>query len=395
MPTAPTVTLKSKAAGRLLKGHPWAFSNEIEMTAAAKALPPGTPVVLASHDGRPLGLFSFNPHSLIAGRLLDRDPAAVADANLIAGRIASALALRERLFDAPYYRLIQAEADGLPGLVIDRFDDLLVVQSNTAGMAMLEAEILAALDQVLNPAAIVLRNDTGARAQEGLDSHVRLAAGTLPDKPVVLEGGACFPLDPLGGQKTGWFFDHRDNRRFLARLAAGARVLDVYCHTGGFGIQAAVAGAAQVDLVDRSAASLDLAAQAAEASGVADRVSTRKADAFSALEHLIKTRQRYDVVVADPPAFAKSKKDVGAAARAYRKLARLAAEVTAPGGFLLLASCSHHMDPVSFAQQTARGLADAGRDGRLIHRAGAGADHPVHPHLPESAYLKCEVFQLD
>ncbi len=277
-------------------------------------------------------------------RRLSDDSERAVDAAFLAERLSAALGWRKRLFDAPYYRLVHAEADGLPGLVVDRFGDLVVAQANTAGMDRLEPALIEALTEVLNPAAIVLRNDTSVRGLEGLVSEVRLAAGTVPDAPTVAEGGGTFPLDTLGGQKTGWFFDHRDNRAFVARLAVGARVLDLYSHTGGFGIQCAVAGAAQVDLVDSAASALRIASRAAELSRVADRVTTRKADAFAALEHLIKNGETYDVVVCDPPAFAKSRKDVGAAARAYRKLARLAAQVAAPGGVLLLASCSFHMD---------------------------------------------------
>ena len=391
----PTLRLQRGADARLRRGHPWVFSNEVAMTAEAKAIAPGSVVRVEADSGEALCCAYFNPHSLIALSRLDADPDRAIDAGFLADRLAAALGWRERLFDAPFYRLVHAEADGLPGLVVDRFGDLVVAQANTAGIERLEPMLIEALTAVLGPAAIVLRNDTSVRGLEGLPSEVRLAAGTLPKDPTVSEGGGLFPLDPLGGQKTGWFFDHRDNRAFVAKLAVGARVLDIYAHTGGFGVQCAVAGAAQVDLVDRAAPALQIAARAAELSRVADRVSIRKADAFAALEHLIKTGESYDVVICDPPAFAKSKKDVGAAAKAYRKLARLAAQVTAPGGVLLLASCSFHMDAVSFAQQSARGVGEAGRQARILRSAGAGPDHPVHPQLPESAYLKCEVMALD
>jgi len=391
----PTVRLNKGGGARLKRGHPWGFSNELAMTAETKALAPGSVVTIEMPDGEAIGRAHLNPHSLIALRLLDRDAGAGIDAAWIAARLATALAWRERLFALPYYRVVHAEADGLPGLIVDRYGDVVVVQANTAGMERMTEAVLEAVHEVLAPAAVVLRNDGAGRKLEGLGDEVRLAAGTLPAQVTVTEGGAVFPVDALGGQKTGWFYDHRDNRAFVAALASGARVLDLYTHVGGFGVQAAVAGAASVDLIDRSAPALALAAAAAERSGVADRVTTRKADAFAALEHLAKTGDRYDVVVCDPPAFARSKKDVASAARAYRKLARLGAQVTAPGGVLLLASCSHHMDPVSFAQQNGRGLTDAGRSGRLSRSAGAGPDHPVHAHLPESAYLKAMVYALD
>ncbi len=390
-----TIRLNKGGGTRLLRGHPWGFSNEIAMTAEAKALTPGTLVTVETHAGEPLGWAHMNPHSLIALRMLDRDPEAEIDAAWIAGKLAEALAWRERMFDAPYYRVVHAEADGLPGLIVDRYGEVVVIQANSAGMDRMVPLVAEAVREVLAPAAVVLRNDSPVRKLEGLGEEVRLVEGTVPNPALVAEGGALFPLDPMGGQKTGWFFDHRDNRAFIARLAAGARVLDLYTHIGGFGVQAAVAGAAEVDLIDRAAPALAQAAKAADLSGVADRVSTRKADAFAALEHLVKTGAQYDIVICDPPAFARSKKDVGPAAKAYRKLARMTAQITAPGGVLLLASCSHHMDPVSFAQQNARGLGDAERQGRLLRSAGAGPDHPVHAHLPESAYLKAMVFALD
>ncbi|WPZ36417.1 class I SAM-dependent rRNA methyltransferase [Thalassobaculum sp. OXR-137] len=391
----PIVRLNKGGGARLLRGHPWGFSNEIAMTAEAKALPPGTVVMVETHAGDAVGPAHMNPHSLIALRMLDRDPGTAIDAAWVAGRLASALAWRERLFDTPFYRVVHAEADGLPGLVVDRYGDVVVIQANSAGMDRMVPMVAEAVRQVLSPAAIVLRNDSPVRKLEGLGEEVRLVDGVVPDPALVSEGGALFPLDPMGGQKTGWFYDHRDNRAFVARLAGGARVLDLYAHTGGFGVQAAVAGAASVDLIDRAGPALAQAEKAAELSGVADRVTTRKADAFAALEHLVKTGEQYDIVVCDPPAFARSKKDVGPAAKAYRKLARMTAQITAPGGVLVLASCSHHMDPVSFAQQNARGLGDAERQGRLLRSAGAGPDHPVHAHLPESAYLKAMVFALD
>ena len=391
----PTIRLNKGGGARLLRGHPWGFSNEIVMTAEAKALPPGSVVTVETPGGDAVGSAHMHRYSVIALRMLDRDPTVAIDAGWIAGRLATALAWRERMFDTPYYRVVHAEADGLPGLIVDRYGDVVVIQANSAGMDRMVPMVAEAVRQVLSPAAVVLRNDSSVRKLEGLGEEVRLVEGTVPDPALVAEGGALFPLDPMGGQKTGWFYDHRDNRAFVARLAGGARVLDLYAHTGGFGIQAAVAGAAPVDLIDRAGPALAQAEKAAELSGVADRVTTRKADAFAALEHLVKTGDQYDIVVCDPPAFARSKKDVGPAAKAYRKLARMTAQITAPGGVLLLASCSHHMDPVSFAQQNARGLGDAERQGRLLRSAGAGPDHPVHAHLPESAYLKAMVYALD
>ena len=391
----PTVTLLPGHQKRALHGHPWIYSNEIQMDVQTKALQPGSLVTLKSADGRALGVGTFNPHTLVAARLLDREATRVIDTGFLAGHLRRALAIRERLFDAPYYRLIHAEADGLPGTVVDRFGDVVVAQVNTAGMARLEPNLLAAIDTVLAPKAIVLRNDSPARALEGLPEEVRLASGALGGPVELSENGARFRIDPLGGQKTGWFYDQRENRRFMSVLAKGARVLDVYCFGGGFAVEAAVAGAQKVVGIDRSEPALTLAAEAAALNGVGERCEFRRGEAFGELETRLGSGERYDVVIADPPAFVKSRKDLGAGLRGYRKLARLAAGMAAPQGYLFLASCSHNVTPEDFAEAARRGLEDAGRAGRVLLSAGAAADHPVHPHLPESAYLKAMVLALD
>jgi 23S rRNA (cytosine1962-C5)-methyltransferase len=391
----PAVAVLPGHQKRALHGHPWIFSNEIQMDADAKALPPGSMVALKTADGRSLGVASFNPHTLVAARLFDRDPQRVVNAEFLAKRLRRALAIRTRLFAAPYYRLIHAEADGIPGLVVDRYGEVAVAQLNTAGMARLEAELIEALGAVLAPKAIVLRNDSPARAQEGLASEVRVAAGTLQDPLEIEENGVRFAVDLVAGQKTGWFYDQRDNRAFMARLAKDTRVLDVYCFGGGFAVQAAAAGARGVIGIDRSEPALALAARSAELNGVAERCHFRRGEAFAELETLAGAGERFDVVIADPPAFVKSKKDLGPGLRGYRKLARLASAAVAPQGYLFLASCSHNVTPEEFWEAARRGLEDAGRSGRLLRSAGAAPDHPVHPHLPESAYLTALVRALD
>jgi 23S rRNA (cytosine1962-C5)-methyltransferase len=391
----PTVTLLPGHQKRALHGHPWIFSNEIQMDAAAKALPPGSLVTLRTGDGRTLGVASFNPHTLVAARLLDRDPGRRIDRDFLARRLTRALAIRERLYDAPYYRLVHAEADGIPGAVIDRFGDIVVAQLNTAGMTRLETELVAALQSVLAPKAIVLRNDSPARGQEGLSEEVRVAAGSLDGTIEVHENKARFEVDLMGGQKTGWFYDQRDNRAFMAMLSKGARVLDLYCFVGGFATEAAVAGATDVTGIDRSEPALVLAGRSAALNGVAERCKFRRSEVFAELQTLANSGERFDVVISDPPAFVKSKKDLGPGLRGYRKLARLAAGAVAPQGYLFLASCSHNVTPEDFWEAARRGLEDAGRSARLLRSAGAAPDHPVHPHLPESAYLKALVLALD
>jgi 23S rRNA (cytosine1962-C5)-methyltransferase len=375
-------------------GHPWAFSNEIAMTPAARALPPGGLVRLEGDDGVRHGTWQFNPHSLIAARRLDADPAAEIGAAWLRERLAGALAVRERLYATPYYRLVHAEADGLPGLVIDRYGDALAVQANTAGMDRLLPDLAEALGALLGPRLVVARNDAGVRRLEGLAEEIRLLHGAEGEAARVEEGGLGFAVDLLGGQKTGWFFDQRENRDRVARLASGATVLDAFCHTGGFGLRCAAAGAARVTLLDRSAHALDLAMRTAAANGLAERVDARQVEALQELERMAAAGARFDIVVADPPAFAKSRKDQGAALRGYGKLARLAAALVAPGGFLLVASCSHHVAPGDFADAVVWGLGRARREGRILFQGGAGPDHPVHPMLPESAYLKAMLFQL-
>jgi 23S rRNA (cytosine1962-C5)-methyltransferase len=391
----PVVTLLPGGHRRAESGHPWVYSNEVQMDAAAKALAPGGLVTLKRADGRPLGVAMFNPHTLLAMRLLDRDTVRPIGRRFLLRRLERALKLREQLYREPYYRLVHAEADGLPGLVIDRFGPVLVVQANAAGMDRLLPVIIDALGALLSPEAIVLRNDSPARALEGLEPEVRVALGTVAGPMPVEENGVTFAADVLGGQKTGWFFDQRDNRRFVAGLARGARVIDLYCYSGGFAVAAACGGAASVTGIDRSESALALAADAAQRNGVGDICDFRRAEVFAETASLAATGARFDVVVADPPAFARSRRDVPAALRGYRKLARLAAGLAAPGGTVFLASCSHNVPAADFAEAARRGLADAGRIGRVLREAGAGPDHPVHMALPESAYLKSLTLALD
>jgi len=327
--------------------------------------------------------------------VLSTDSDAVIDRAFFAGRFRAALSLRERLYDAPYYRLIHAEADGLPAVIADRMGDVFVVQLNAAGPDRATAEIIAALVEVFDPKAIVLKNDSPTRVTEGLETATTLAYGALDGPIELVENGARFLIDPLEGQKTGWFYDQRDSRAFVARFAGGAKVLDAYCYGGGFGIVCARAGAGAVTLLDRSAAALEAATRSAALNAVTAHCAALQGDVFDTLASLGEAGERFDVVIVDPPAFAKSRKDVPVALRGYRKLARQAARLVAPGGILFAASCSHNVDPPNFTECVARGLADAGRSGRILRLAGAGPDHPIHPMLPESAYLKSLTLALD
>jgi 23S rRNA (cytosine1962-C5)-methyltransferase len=424
----PVLRLSPGQGRRLRAGAPWVFSNEIAMRPEYRRLPPGGLVRLEADDGGRFGTFMFNPHSLIAARLLDRDPDAEIGVAWLRQRLAAAIALRGRLCEGAFHRLVHAEADRLPGLVIDRYDDVAVLAANTAGMELLTPLIVEALLALLPLRTIVGRNDSAARKLEGLPEGVTLLHGS-DAATVVAEGGVRFPVDLLTGQKTGWFFDQRGNRDRVAGLASriaspvlsglsratdlsglgdaaeqgcedaapasrGARVLDVFCHTGAFGVRCAAAGADSVLLVDASAPALDLALQAAASNGVADRVTARRGDAFDIMTALAAEGERFDIVICDPPAFARSRKDAEAGLRAYGRMARLAAALVAPGGFLFVASCSHHAPLDAWTAQIAFGLHRARREGRILCTSGAGPDHPVHPQLPETAYLKAQLLQL-
>lgn len=387
-----TLRLKPKSGRRAKAGAPWIFSNEIDMTAEAKTWPPGRLVNVAA-DERVLGTGYFNPGSLIGVRLLDPEKDAVIDKAFFARHFRRALTLRQALFDRPFYRLVHAEGDGLPGLTVDRFDDVCVAQVTTAGMEGLIPPMLEALEEVLAPRAVVLRNDAPSRALEGLESYVRAGIGEMPARISIEENDARYFADLQGGQKTGWYYDQREHRAFMASLAKGKSVLDAYCYAGGFAIQAAKAGARETIGIDSSQGALSLAEDAATANKVA--CSFVKADVLEELARLIAETQTFDIVIADPPPFVKARKDLEAGARAYRRLARLSASVTAKNGFLFLASCSHNIPMERFADECALGIARAGRKARLIRQGGAGPDHTVHPILPETAYLKALVYALD
>ncbi|MEJ5216977.1 class I SAM-dependent rRNA methyltransferase [Cognatishimia sp. D5M38] len=396
MTDLPILRLKPKANARALRhGFPWVYANEAVTDRRTKNLTPGSLAVLEDGERRPLGLATVNPNSKIIGRVLDRDSEAVIDKAWFLARISKALDMRDRLYDTPFYRLVHAEADGFPGLVIDRFGDTCVVQPNAAWLESrldILAEVLAEVVGVSN----VLKNASGrARSLEGLDDVNEVLLGTAPDAPVpVLMNGATYMADLTGGQKTGLFFDQRPNHAFAASLSKGARVLDVFSHVGGFALAALAGGAAHATSVDGSAAALALASEGAVQTGVADRFTTRQGDAFDQLEVLASEGAQFDVVICDPPAFAPSKPALEKGLRAYERVARLAAPLVAEGGYLGLCSCSHAAELSLFRNASARGIGRAGRRGQIIHTGFAGPDHPLMPQLAESGYLKSVFFRL-
>jgi 23S rRNA (cytosine1962-C5)-methyltransferase len=392
----PVVRLKPKANARAIRhGFPWVYDNELVTDRRTKGLVLGTLAVLEDDKRQPLGVVATNSQSKIFCRMLDRDPEAQVDQAWFEAKFARALAMRERLFDAPFYRLIHAEADGLPGVVVDRFGDTVVVQPNAAWAEVLLEPLVAALVAVTG-VSNVLKNGSGrARGLEGLEDDSAVLVGAAPDAPVpVVMNGATYMADLTGGQKTGLFYDQRPNHGFAAGLCKDAKVLDVFSHVGGFSLAALAGGASHATAVDGSAAALDLAQAGAAAAGVADRFATRKGDAFEVFTALGEEGAKFDVVICDPPAFAPSKPALEKGLRAYERVARLAAPLVAEGGYLGLCSCSHAADLARFRGASVRGIGRAGRHAQLIHTGFAGPDHPLMPQLAESGYLKSLFFRL-
>lgn len=393
--TRPTVRLMPKARSQALRhGFPWVYANELVQDRRTKKLTPGTIARLEDADRRTLGTVTVNPASKIVCRLLDRDPEAKIDSDWLAARLARALALRDRLYDVPFYRLVHAEGDGLPGLVIDRFGEAAVIQPNAAWADARVGEISAALADLAGITTAVMNGSGRARALEGLTEETRLLTGALDGPVPVPMNGATYMADLLGGQKTGLFFDQRPNHAFAARLAGGARVLDVFSHVGGFALAALAGGAVSALSVDSSAPALDLAGQGAAAMGATDRFDTRQGDAFDTLAALADEGALFDLVICDPPAFAPSKQALEAGLRAYERVARLAAPLVAPVGYLALCSCSHAADLARFRAACTRGIGRAGRAAQLIQTGFAGPDHPQLPQLAESGYLKALFYRL-
>ncbi len=392
----PVIRLKPKAEARAIRhGFPWVYADEVVTDRRTQAIPAGAFAVLEDGERRPLGLVTVNHNSKIVARMIDRDPDAVIDTAWFAAKISRALDLRSRLYDKPFYRLIHAEVDGLPGVIIDRFGDTAVIQPNAAWADAHLNDLVAAL-QLVTGITTVVKNASGrARTLEGLNEETLVLTGALTGPIPVPMNGATYMADLVGGQKTGLFFDQRPNHAFAANLSRGARVLDVFSHVGGFGLAALAAGATSALCVDGSAAALELAAAGAAASGTSERFSARQGDAFDVLEALALEGQKFDVVVCDPPAFAPAKPALEAGLRAYERIARLAAHVVAPGGYLVLCSCSHAADLTVFRNASARGIGRGGRRAQLLHTGFAGPDHPMLPQLAESAYLKALFFRLD
>jgi len=393
----PELRLKPREERRIAGGHLWIFSNEIDTARTPlTAFEPGALCRVLAGNDRFLGYAYVNPHALICARILGRDPGLAPGKSLLVRRLQVALALRERLYAQPFYRLVYGESDGLPGLVLDRFGDVVVGQIGTVGMEAMKPAILAALDKVIKPTTVIWKNDSGARELEGLPSYVETAMGPSVTEAVVEENGVRY-LVPMGqGQKTGWFYDQAYNRQSLLKYVHGARVLDMFCYLGAWGLAAARAGAREVLCVDSSAPALELLQRSVLANGLQDVVRSERADAFDALAALRAAGEKFDVVIVDPPAFIKRRKDLPKGQPAYRKLNQQAMQVLARDGILVSCSCSHHLgqdDLIATLQQAARHV---DRFAQLVEVGGHAPDHPIHPAIPETRYLKslfCRVVQ--
>ena len=383
----PTVDIKRGAERRLRKGHLWVYANELAVAPAKLEVEPGQLVAL-SLNKRAFGVGYINPGSLIAVRVLDRDPNAQIDEGWFIRRIEQAAALREGLVDPSYMRLLHGEADGIPGLVVDRFDQLLVAQSGTAGVDRCRPMIEAALKSLYPQSALLWRNQGPARALEGVDEQIEVAFGEVPERCGVSEHGRRFWFRPFVGQKTGWYYDQRENRQRIAALASGRRVLDVCSYLGGFAVSCAAAGAQSVLAVDGSAEALSALAENAAENGVSERIETLHGDAFSTLVGLFEQGQRFGLVIIDPPAFIKRRKDADQGVQAYRRLASLALRLVEPGGFLASFSCSHLFPRDGLVEALARAAMAGHRRATIVAELHAGSDHPVHPAMPETEYLK-------
>jgi 23S rRNA (cytosine1962-C5)-methyltransferase len=381
------IRLKRNEDRRLSAGHLWVFSNEVDTEATPlTAFLPGELASVESDRGKFLGYAYVNPHSLIAARLLSRHAGFQPGQGLLVHRLKVALALRERFYPRPYYRLVHGESDELPGLVVDRYGETLVAQIATAGMEAQKDLIVGALEKVLKPAVIVFKNDSGARELEGLPKYVEAARGRLPAEVEVVEDECTFRAPLASGQKTGWFYDQARNRReFLGAARGAARVLDVFSYVGAWGVRAARAGS-EVTCIDSSAAALEAASANAARNGVA--LTTRKADAFDALEALVAAREKFDVVIVDPPAFIKRKKDAGKGEAAYKRLNQLAMQLLPRDGLLVSCSCSYHLEPEALQEAIQKGARHLGRFVQVVGTGSQAPDHPVHPAIRESRYLK-------
>ncbi|MFH2093787.1 MAG: class I SAM-dependent rRNA methyltransferase [Pseudomonadota bacterium] len=389
-----SLRLNKNEERRLQGGHLWIYSNEVNnQETPLKQFKPGEQVRVLAHSGKSLGTAYVNPQSLICGRLFSRDEQML-DRDLLIHRLQQCLHLRSRLFDLPFYRLVYGESDLLPGLIIDRFGSHLCVQLNTAGMELVKNDLIDALKAVINPESILLRNDSSVRSLEGLTRTVEEAFGTVPREVELIENHVRM-LAPLhDGQKTGWFYDQRLNRAWLKQFVRDRRVLDLFSYVGSFGVQAAAFGATAVVAIDASGPALAMAQKNAVLNNVENRFSTLQGDAFDLLKELKAAGEQFEVIIVDPPAFIKRKKDHKQGLQAYHRINEQAMQLLAPDGILVSASCSMHLQSEELVDVLRSAGRRHNRHVRILFEGMQGPDHPVHPAIPETRYLKAFLAQV-
>lgn len=387
--------LKTNEERRIKQGHLWIFSNEVDTQATPlKSFSAGQEVLIEAANGKPLGMGYVNPNSLICARILSRSAKVNFNQKFLKKRIQEAQRLRELQYDQPYYRLVFAEGDGLPGLVIDRFGSVFSVQISTAGMEVKKDDIVQVLINLYQPQAIVLKNDLPSRELESLELYEEVVYGELPDEVLIEENATKFAIPVVEGQKTGWFYDHRDSRRYLQNLVKDKRVLDVFSYLGGWGIAALQAGAKEVTCVDASESALDGVDKNAALNGLSEACITIQGNAFDVLKALKADMQKFDVVIVDPPAFIKRKKDFKQGLEAYRRINEMAMRVLEKDGILVSASCSHHLSRDQLMHSVQQAARHIDRQAQCFAQGHQAADHPVHPAIPETEYIKTLFFRV-
>lgn len=384
----PALRLKKNEDKRLRNGHLWIFSNEVDINLTPlKSMQPGGLARVQDAAGRDIGLALVSPQSLICARLISRDSQTSIDSWFFQARLSQALSLRDAHFPTPHYRLVHGEGDFLPGLVIDRYGDQLVMQTNTWGMEKSIPLIMEALERLLPDSSILLKNTSSARALEGLPEQMDVLRGEIPEQLEIIENGLHFRVPARSGQKTGWFYDHRANRARLRDWSRGKRVLDIFSYVGGWGVQAAGFGAKEVVCIDSSQTALTQLRENARLNGLAERLDPRCGDAFELLKEM-QGQDQFDLVILDPPAFIKSRKHLSEGIQAYRRINQLALGLLKPGGLLVSASCSHHLSRDLLLEQINRAAGHLQMPLQLLAEGHQDLDHPIHPAIPESGYIK-------
>ena len=395
MAALPELRLKKNEDRRLRAGHAWIYSNEVDTKQTPlKEFVAGQWCHVTNNRGRVLGTAYVNPNTLICARLVSRFEKQTLTLATLVQKISSALRLREKVFSVPCYRLVFGESDALPGLVVDRFHDVLVIQITTAGMDNIQDDIIEALSDVIKPKTILLRNDSGSRELEGLELYSKTVLGDLPELVELEENNTRFVTSLERGQKTGWFYDHRLNRQRAQQYVKDKRVLDVFSYVGAWGIQALQAGAKEVTCVDSSAFALDLARKSAALNNSENNFNTLEGDAFDVLKSLSEDGEKFDVVILDPPAFVKRRKDLKEGSLAYRRINRLAMNLIKDEGILVSASCSYHLGREQLLNEIRQASYLSDVQCQVLEQGHQGPDHPVHPAMQETDYLKSYICHI-